>query len=189
MRYKLRRLLRWMLSLICMSWKTHMITQLTSLTRWRTKTMGAGKRKMTALFVVQKSAVINSIRPPWMISLSNLCIMKTIFPSDEFKYWSPDLIKLFSWLGILFKISFSLSRRNISFEHRTSSLAVFDDPLDVSIWLFLLVLCCFVCFLVCVFWRKSYTGCFRSFDTNAQFKSLHKKNIGLQNESSDLPRI
>lgn len=96
-------LLEWMLSMICMSWKTHRITQLTSLTRWRTKTMGAGKRKITAPFVVQKSAVINSFRPPWMISHSNLCIMKIIFPSDEFKNWSPDLIKLFSWLGILFK--------------------------------------------------------------------------------------
>lgn len=116
MQYRLRRLRGWMLSLICMSWKTHRITQLTSLTRWRARTMEARKRKMRAPFVVQKSAVINSFRPPWMISLSNLCIMRTIFPYDEFKYWSPDLIKPFSWLGILFKISFSLSRRNISFD-------------------------------------------------------------------------
>lgn len=132
MRYKLRRLLRWMLLLICMSWKTHRITQLTSLTRWRTRTMEARKRKMTAPFVVQKSAVINIFRPPWMISLSNLCIMRTIFPYDEFKYWSPDLIKPFSWLGILFKISFSLSRRNISFEHRTSSKAM--PALNGRLW-------------------------------------------------------
>lgn len=132
MQYRLRRLLGWMLSLICMSWKTHRITQLTSLTRWRTRTMEARKRKMRAPFVVQKSAVINSFRPPWMISLSNLCIMRTIFPYDEFKYWSPDLIKPFSWLGILFKISFSLSRRNISFEHRTSSKAM--PALNGRLW-------------------------------------------------------
>lgn len=132
MQYRLRRLRGWMLSLICMSWKTHRITQLTSLTRWRTRTMEARKRKMRAPFVVQKSAVINSFRPPWTISLSNLCIMRTIFPYDEFKYWSPDLIKPFSWLGILFKISFSLSRRNISFEHRTSSKAM--PALNGRLW-------------------------------------------------------
>lgn len=132
MQYRLRRLLGWMLSLICMSWKTHRITQLTSLTHWRTRTMEARKRKMRAPFVVQKSAVINSFRPPWTISLSNLCIMRTIFPYDEFKYWSPDLIKPFSWLGILFKISFSLSRRNISFEHRTSSKAM--PALNGRLW-------------------------------------------------------
>lgn len=132
MQYRLRRLLGWMLSLICMSWKTHRITQLTSLTRWRTRTMEARKRKMRAPFVVQKSAVINSFRPPWMISLSNLCIMRTIFPYDKFKYRSPDLIKPFSWLGILFKISFSLSRRNISFEHRTSSKAM--PALNGRLW-------------------------------------------------------
>lgn len=132
MQYRLRRLRGWMLSLICMSWKTHRITQLTSLTRWRKRTMEARKRKMRAPFVVQKSAVINSFRPPWMISLSNLCIMRTIFPYDEFKYWSPDLIKPFSWLGILSKISFSLSRRNISFEHRTSSKAM--PALNGRLW-------------------------------------------------------